>query len=505
MRLVVTIGLCATILAAACTAPSSGSAPTVTPLAPTADQVGPAATGATVRLLFAGDVMLGRDVGPVAAAVGAAIFEDVRFVVSSADLAAANLESPLTDLPHLSDNPNALEADPATASLLAGAGFDLMAVANNHTGDAGPAGVEETMAALAGAGVAVVGGGVDLAAAAAAVVREIRGVRIGFLAFDVSGSGLTATNRSAGVMPYRRGEARTAVEDLADEVDVVVVSLHGLIGYLDDDPTMTAAATDLVAAGAGIVWGHGAHVVHPVAVLDTPGEGRAIVATGLGNLLFDQDLAATTNGMVLEVLVSRHGVAGYRTGGTDHGDRRVHFIGWDLPVAAAVLLDGAWWNLVADIAPDSVTADVDVPGFPMGDLVAAGSGDVTGDGRTDLVAAYRRPFADNPVNRMFADRDLTDGEGRSAHVGVFDPDTLEPVWAAGTLLEPVAGIVVCDGSMALAFDTLRARAIVGTGAWTWSGFGFTTAPNLPGTGIPGCRDIDGDGRSDPVVVDRTTG
>ncbi|HKZ75278.1 MAG TPA: CapA family protein, partial [Actinomycetota bacterium] len=82
-----------------------------------------------VRLLFAGDVMLGRGVAPIARADPEGLFAGVRFVVSRSDLAVANLESPLTTLPHLSEaGPNALEARPDSARLLAGAGFDAMSV-----------------------------------------------------------------------------------------------------------------------------------------------------------------------------------------------------------------------------------------------------------------------------------------------------------------------------------------------------------------------------------------
>src|SRR5512134_3904640 len=74
--------------------------------APTGGAVRHAPEG-TVRLLFAGDVMLGRGVAELDPTT---LLEGVRYVVSSADLAVANLESPLTGRPHLSSaGPNALE------------------------------------------------------------------------------------------------------------------------------------------------------------------------------------------------------------------------------------------------------------------------------------------------------------------------------------------------------------------------------------------------------------
>src|SRR2546429_3638049 len=73
---------------------------------------------AAVRLLFGGDVMLGRGVAPVVARDPASVFAGIRFAVGSADVAVANLESPPTRRPHLpSFGPNALEAKPAAAGL----------------------------------------------------------------------------------------------------------------------------------------------------------------------------------------------------------------------------------------------------------------------------------------------------------------------------------------------------------------------------------------------------
>ena len=66
-----------------------------------------------------------------------------------------------------------------------------------------------------------------------------------------------------------------------------------------------------------------------------------------------------------------------------------------------------------------------------------------------------------------------------------------------------ATIEVCDGSVALAFDSLDDPTVVATGGWVWQGFGFTVPAELVGTGRPGCIDVDGDGRLDPVIVDRS--
>jgi poly-gamma-glutamate capsule biosynthesis protein CapA/YwtB (metallophosphatase superfamily) len=135
-----------------------------------------------VRILLAGDVMLGRGVAEVAASDPFGVFGDVRAEVQSADIAVANLESPLTSRPHVADTPNALEADPGTAGLVADAGFEAMSVANNHAGDAGLDGFSDTLGALGHAGILPVGGGPDAQHALGPTIVVRDGVRVALLA-----------------------------------------------------------------------------------------------------------------------------------------------------------------------------------------------------------------------------------------------------------------------------------------------------------------------------------
>jgi len=513
MRIASRLAICV-ILLTACAGEPPSAATSSDPTAPgtpserapeattTAGATAPQASG-TVRLLFVGDVMLGRRVEAVALAEGADLLRDARFVLSSADFTAGNLESPLTGRPHVVDNPNELEADPSLARVLAAAGFDVLSVANNHAGDAGPEGVADSIDALVGADLQPVGAGTSRVHAQTPVVAEHNGVRVAFLAFDATGLGLAATDSDPGVAVYGPAAAREAVELAGAAADIVAVSVHGGVEYLlDRDPLLDAISADLVSWGADVVWGHGSHVPQPVSIMPSPGGGIAVVATSLGNFLFDQQRPATQVGLVLEVMVGGDGVVAYRVGHAAHDDLRVRFTEWDVPAGPATLIDGEWWSLLALAPQPPGTPIADVPGFAMGDVTVAAEGDVTGDGNLDLVVSYRHPFRSNPVNQLLPDRVWADAAGRSAHLGVFDPTTLDPIWAAGTMLRPVAALAVCDGSVALAFDSLDAGEIVAVGAWVWSDFGFAAPDELLGRGTPACRDVDRDGALDPVILDR---
>ena len=492
------------ILISACTSSAAAPVTSGSPFVPDAGVPARATDAAdapgTLRLLFAGDIMFGRGIAAIVEHDAEGLFADVRFVVRQADVAVANLESPLTLRPHVRSEALALEADPAAARLLAAAGFDAVGIANNHAGDAGPQSVTDTIAAVEATGVAVLGGGRTHEDAWRSFIVDRAGVRIAYLSFDATGQGIVA-GEDPGVAQWEASAVEAAVTAAAAEADVVVVGLHGGIEYSPaPDPQLTRLGELLSGWGADVVWGHGPHVIQPVSIVDRDGDPPSVVAPSLGNFLFDQGRADTVRGLLLEVVVDSTGVLAYRTGITDNTDGRVHFVAWELPAADAVLWDGEWWNLARPAQLDAGTSALSPPDFPHGDVIDASYGDLTGDGRDEVVVAYRHSFRANAVNELFPDHDFIDSAGRSAHLGVFRTVDLEPLWGAGTLFTPVGGVVACDGALAVAYTTLDDSNVTATGGWTWRGFGFAVAPSLPGTGEPGCADVDGDGRTEPVVT-----
>lgn len=453
----------------------------------------------TVRVLLVGDVMTGRGVAARFAGDADEVFSGVRHILTAADLAAANLESPLTTQPHVSNNENQLRADPATAATLAAAGFDLMSLPNNHSTDSGPTGLLDTIDAVAAAGMVSVGAGADDETAHDPAIVTIGGITIGFLAYDATGVGGIAANEP-GVAGWDEDRAVATVKALRDRVDVMIVSVHGGTEYLPvTDPGMTEIGELLANAGADIVWGHGAHVVQPVSVAE--GARPTIVATSLGNFLFDQAGPDRTTGYMLEVLADTAGVVAYRVGVTEHPNRRVEFVEWLDPIGDAAWLHGSWWSLTRKPAVVATTA-MELDSFPHGDLIAATTGDINGDGISEVVASFRRPHRMTPFMETHPEVQWADALGRDAHLGVYSEGDLDEVWVAGSVLLPIARLEVCDNSLAVVHDQLDDPTLIAASAWDWNGFGFDTAPDIPGPGTPACADIDGDGATEPVVTGR---
>jgi hypothetical protein len=179
----------------------------------------------------------------------------------------------------------------------------------------------------------------------------------------------------------------------------------------------------------------------------------------------------------------------------------VQFLGWKLPQGDAAALGGDWWSLARRMAPVPAQRPRSLAGF-QGTVVAAAVGNPEGNGERQLVVAFRRPFRPTNISPLVSRRELVDRHGLTAHVGLYRPGTLQPLWIAGTLLRPVAAVAACDGAIAVGYSRLNGRAIVATGAWRWGGFGFLTLPLLPGRGVAACANVDG--RLDPVVLERSS-
>lgn len=257
------------------------------------------ATPPPVRLVAIGDVMLGRGVAPYAARHGNPL-QSIAPLLRNAHVSFANLECTLSDRGQRKRGGFALRGDPVAALWLERAGLDVVSLANNHTSDFGPLGVDDTLDAVRAAGVHAVG--VSHAGEPALELLEVHGVRVAFLAFNEIEAVLPAAG-TLGPTPLQLDAAQRAVVRARENVDVVVVSLHWGYQY-QHAPTrhMRRVAHALVDAGAQVILGHHPHVMQGV-----ERRGRAIIAYSLGNAVFDQKDPNTHVGLALEVTLDATG------------------------------------------------------------------------------------------------------------------------------------------------------------------------------------------------------
>jgi poly-gamma-glutamate synthesis protein (capsule biosynthesis protein) len=237
------------------------------------------------------------------------IWQGVAPLLARADLRFCNLETPLTRRPPAMRKRFLIRTDPARLDDLLAAGWNLLALANNHAADAGAEGIADTILALEGARsqrpqLAWAGSGRSEAEAwaPAVVVPEGKALRVAFLALGNSPSRLVAT-------PWGP-RALKAIAAARQRAEVVVVSVHAGSEYRHlPGPDIVSRYRAFVDAGADLVLGH-----HPHVPQGLERRGRAVIAYSLGNLSFaslttrHHATGARLFGALIEVRLGRDGV-----------------------------------------------------------------------------------------------------------------------------------------------------------------------------------------------------
>ncbi len=242
----------------------------------------------TYRVIGVGDIMLGTNYPSPSYLPpddGAALLADVRDTLRQADITFGNLEGTMFDQggsPKTCKDPSVcyvFRTPSRYVQHLVDAGFDLLSLANNHSGDFGPEGRRQTMATLRRAELAFAG----LDGVCETVVIERAGKRWGMCAFAPNSGTCDLRN-----IP----RAQALVRQLKEQADFVIVSFHGGAEgathqhvpkrienfHGENRGDVHAFAHAVVDAGADIVLGHGPHVTRAVELYND-----RIIAYSLGN------------------------------------------------------------------------------------------------------------------------------------------------------------------------------------------------------------------------------
>ena len=225
------------------------------------------------------------------------LFDFVRKEIQGADVALGHMESVMTErgaptyvdpfFTQLKGSP------PSHAKGIRDAGFDVLTLCSNHIWDLGRYGIEDTIAACEENGMLHTGAGMTLEEASLPAIKEIDGVRYGFLAYNCTGPtgswaqvdkpgcnyvhSVTAFEYAApcvGGIPARfsfpieddLNRMKTQIAALRGQVDVLSVSIHKGVGFTPAivSPHESAIARAAIDAGADVVFGHHGHVLKGV-------------------------------------------------------------------------------------------------------------------------------------------------------------------------------------------------------------------------------------------------
>lgn len=224
----------------------------------------------------------------------------MRDLISSADIALANMEESAPDRFTFHRHGTVFTGNPALLAGVARAGIDVASCASTHIGDGGRAGILQTVASMKRYGIAAFGCGVNLAAARRPAMFTIDGTTVAILGYDgISAKYYGATATTIGDAPldgdYIKADVAAA---RAAGAQVVIVYPHWGTEYTFGPTALQQRLAHLaIDAGADIVIGNHPHWVQSVEVY----KGKPIWYA-LGNFTFDQSWSEPTlEGISLEL------------------------------------------------------------------------------------------------------------------------------------------------------------------------------------------------------------
>jgi len=195
--------------------------------------------------------------------------------------------------------------DPSIVPALAGAGFNILSIANDHIGDWGLNAYVDTLARLKENEIEYTGGGANINEAENPVILERNGIKIGYLAFSDKGPDwMEATKTEAGILLADNPSFDEIIKNASKKVDYLIVSFHFGEEYQQrHDARQEYLAHKAIDDGAKIVIGSYPHVIQ-----DTENYKNGFIAYSLGNLIFDQPFSSNTmQGMLLEIRLNENG------------------------------------------------------------------------------------------------------------------------------------------------------------------------------------------------------
>lgn len=229
------------------------------------DLIFPKATS-PLTIIFTGDVMLGRSVNTRIQKYADPTwpFINIAPLLSSADLAIINLESPFISGCRPTDTGMIFCADPKSVAGLKLAGVDIASLANNHINNQGQEGIDETVSILSSNSITPVGLG-------KAVFNTVKNTNIATMSFS-------------DLPEIDDREIAKQISTATKSADLIITTFHWGAEYQKNPtPRQIYLAHLAIDSGADIVVGSHPHWIQTEEIY----QGKPIYYS-LGNLIFDQ-------------------------------------------------------------------------------------------------------------------------------------------------------------------------------------------------------------------------
>lgn len=260
-----------------------------------------------ITLAFAGDILLDGFVGEQIAAYGVKFpFVKVAPALQQADLAFANLETPVSTRGKPAAKSFVFRSHPATLAGLSFAGIDGVTLANNHILDYGPDAMLDTLSYLDQYKLGHTGAGKNAAEAFMPYTKQIKGKRIAILGASrvLSGPSWHAgASRPGAASAYEPEPLLQAIRKSAQTDDYTIVYMHWNEEFKDYPlKESRTLARQMIDSGADIILGAHSHTLMGIEYYK-----HKPIYYSLGNFVFNRSTRGgekTVHSMLLRFTIS---------------------------------------------------------------------------------------------------------------------------------------------------------------------------------------------------------
>ena len=211
--------------------------------------------------------------------------ELIKPIVSAYDLAFYNQETIFAGKEIGYSNYPTFNTPSEFGDAMLDAGFNVVALANNHSFDKGEKGVLNALSYWKSRDVLSNGINDSFESQDKIPIRIKNNISYALLSYTTLNNGLpTPAGKEYLVNYYSEERARRDVEAIRDKVDVIIVSMHWGVEYSHTPNAFQVEAAEYLAGlGVDIICGHHPHVLQPVTRI-----GDTVVIYSLGNFLSAQ-------------------------------------------------------------------------------------------------------------------------------------------------------------------------------------------------------------------------
>ena len=295
--------------AASTTSDAGGSA--VANLAPVATGTPPATRTVVPAITVAavGDMSFDSSVRRLIAGSGAkAPFSSTHGVLAKANVTVGNLECALSRRGSpVPGKTYTFRGSPGAIGGLKWAGFDLLALGNNHARDYGSVALKDTIKLLDKNKIGNAGAGSSSASAFRPTYITRNGAKIAFLSYSQIGpaSFKAGTGRSGTAYTQNLATVTRAIKAADKKADYVIVSFHwGIERRHTPTATQVKFGRAAIRSGANLVLSHHPHVIEGVEFYK-----KGLIAYSLGNFVFSPGSDEGHDTMILTMTLGPKGVS----------------------------------------------------------------------------------------------------------------------------------------------------------------------------------------------------